>query len=90
MNRTELASAIARRTDLDRGTVSTLLDALDDELQAIVRDGDSLRWPGLLTLDVTDRPGRTGRNPRTGEEMQIPAGKSVRLRPGSRLRAAAH
>lgn len=90
MNRTDLNTAIAAETELDRDTVSSVLDALDAQLVAAVRAGAEVRWPGLLTLDVTDRPSRSGRNPRTGEPMEIPAGKSVRLRPGTRLKSAAH
>ncbi|SDR91398.1 HU family DNA-binding protein [Microlunatus soli] len=89
MNRTELNNAIAAETGVDRDTVSAVLDALDAQLVAAAAAGGEVRWPGLLTLDVTERPSRTGRNPRTGEQMEIPAGKSVRLRPGTRLKSAA-
>lgn len=88
MNRTELNKAIAADTGLDSGTVSTVLDGLDSRLVAAVGAGDEVRWPGLFTLDVTDRPARSGRNPHTGEPIEIPAGKSVRIRAGARLKAA--
>lgn len=89
MTRTDLMIAIADSTGLDRATVGTVLDALDERLLHAATDAEEVRWPGLFTLDVVDRPARSGRNPQTGEPILIPAGRSVRLRPGSRLKSAA-
>jgi nucleoid DNA-binding protein len=44
--------------------------------------------PGFITIDVRDRPARSGRNPQTGEPLEVPAGRTVRLRPGSGLKDA--
>ncbi|MFT4164566.1 MAG: HU family DNA-binding protein [Microlunatus sp.] len=89
MNRLELAEAIAMDAGITRTAATQVLDSLDRVLVAQVAVGESVKWPGLFTLDVVDRPARTARNPRTGEAMELPASRQTRLRPGSRLKAAA-
>lgn len=89
MNRLELAEAIATDTGLTRSTATQVLESLDRVLLAQVSAGQAVKWPGLFTLDVVDRPARTARNPRTGESMDLPASRQARLRPGSRLKSAA-
>ncbi|GAB3928708.1 DNA-binding protein HB1 [Microlunatus endophyticus] len=89
MNRSDLARAIASRTGTDRATVDSILDALAEELISLVGASGELRWPGMLTVDVVDRAARTGRSPRTGKPLEIPASRTVRVRPGSRLKSAA-
>lgn len=89
MNRSELDAAVARSADLDQTTVSNVLNHLDRVLLAAAKDGAAVNWPGLLTLDVVTRAARSGRNPQTGEAMEIPEGQQVRLRPGTRLKRAA-
>ncbi len=89
MNRTELVEALADRAGVTRAVVDDVLSGLDEVLVGAVRSGSEVRWPGLFTLDVVTRPGRTGRNPQTGEPLSIPGGPQTRLRPGVRLKAAA-
>ncbi len=88
MNRTELTSAVATRAGLPHDVVAKVLDALAEEILHLAGSGGDLRWPGLLNIDVTERPARTGRNPRTGEPLAIPARRQVRIRPGTRLKSA--
>ena len=89
MNRSELDAAVAESADLDRATVSTVLDHLDRILLTAAREGEAVTWTGLLTLDVVSRAARAGRNPQTGEPLEIPESQQVRLRPGARLKRAA-
>ena len=89
MNRTELIGAVAEASHLEETVVGRALDGLQDVLLTVVGDGGEVRWTGLFTLDVTERAARTGRNPQTGEALEIAAGPQVRLRPGTQLRAAA-
>lgn len=89
MNRSELDAAVSRSADLDRDTVSAVLDHLDRVLLATARDGGTVTWSGLMTLDVVTRAARPGRNPQTGEALEIPESQQVRLRPGTRLKRAA-
>lgn len=88
MNRSELDLAVAESADVDRATVSAVLDHLDRVLVSAARGGDAVTWSGLLTLDVVTRAARSGRNPQTGEALDIPESQQVRLRPGTRLKRA--
>ena len=89
MNRTELVTALATRSGVPQEAADAVLTALADVLVEAVRTGDTVRLPGLLTLERVERAARTGRNPRTGEELQIPASHGARLTAGSRLKQAA-
>lgn len=89
MNRLELAEAIATDAGIARSAAVQVLESLDRVLVAQVAVGEPVKWPGLFTLDVVDRPARTARNPQTGESMELPASRQARLRPGSRLKSAA-
>ena len=89
MNRRELASALAQRSGVPEEQADALLTALGDVLVDAVASGEGLRLPGLLSVERVERAARTGRNPRTGETLQIAAAHGVRISAGSRLKAAA-
>ena len=92
MNRSELVYEISKRTATtpnDVNDVNGVLDALGDLMRECAADGSKLPIAGLLTLERVERAARTGRNPRTGEAIEIPAQPSVKLTPGSTLKAAA-
>ena len=83
LNRTELIAKIAEesgltKTDADKA-ISALQDVLVDSLSKIT---------GLMSVERTERAARKGRNPRTGEEIQIPAGYGVKISAGSTLKKA--
>ncbi len=89
MNRSELDIAVAESAGVNSDVAKLVLDHLDRVLVAAATGGTPVNWPGILSLDVVTRAARSGRNPQTGEALQIPAGPQVRLRPGSRLKTAA-
>lgn len=89
MNRTELVAAAASTSGLPQGTVDTALKAVQDAITAAISRGEKVAIPGFLTLDVAQRAARTGRNPRTGEELRIPARTVVRVNAGQALKRAA-
>jgi DNA-binding protein HU-beta len=66
-----------------------VLDALFEVFESSVAAGEKVSIPGWLAVERTERAARTGRNPQTGEEIQIPAGFGVKLTAGSKLKAAA-
>ena len=53
-----------------------------------LKKGDSLTLPGFGTFEVRERAARTGRNPKTGEELQISASRAAAFKPGAALKAA--
>jgi DNA-binding protein HU-beta len=89
MNRSELVAAAAEKTGNSQAAVNGVLDAVFDIFSAQVSKGEKVTIPGWLAVERTDRAARTGRNPQTGETIQIPAGHSVKISAGSKLKAAA-
>lgn len=90
MNKTELVDAIAGKTDLSKKDVGEVLDAFFDVASEVVGKGDEkITLPGFLSIERTHRAARSGRNPATGEAIQIPAGYGVKVSAGSKLKAAA-
>jgi DNA-binding protein HU-beta len=88
LTRTDVVSSIAERANLTKAQSDAALAALQDVLVDALREGESVRIPGLVTVERAERAARTGRNPRTGEPLDIPAGYVVRLAAGSVLKAA--
>lgn len=88
VNRTELVAAIAQRASLTKSQADAALSALQDVIVESVGKGEAVKLTGLLTVERVDRAARTGRNPRTGEEISIPAGYGVKLSAGSALKKA--
>ena len=88
MNRSELVSAIANNTGQTQTTVNDVLDALFQTVTEQISQGNKVSIPGWMAFERTDRAARQGRNPQTGETIQIPAGHSVKLSDGSKLKAA--
>jgi len=88
VNRTELVSQIAERAELTKTQADAALAALQNVLVENVSKGEAVKITGLFAVERTERAARTGRNPRTGEEIQIPAGYGVKISAGSTLKNA--
>ena len=83
MNKSELVSTIARRTEMSEKDVNAVLG----EFITVV--GDKLTIPGFISFEQTERKARMGRNPQTGEQIQVPATKAVKISAGSKLKKIA-
>ena len=88
VNRTELIAAIAEKADLTKVQADAFLGAFQEVLVENVAKGEAVKITGLMGVERVERAARTGRNPRTSEEIQIPAGYSVKLTVGSALKKA--
>lgn len=88
MNRQELIDQIAKRTDLPKASADKMLTALMDTVTDALAAGDNVALVGFGTFDVTAAPARTGRNPKTGEAMEIVAANRPKFRPGLKLKKA--
>ena len=88
MNKMELVSAVAEQADLPRSKAAVLVDAVFGAIEQALRDGEDVRLVGFGSFSRTERRAATGRNPRTGEELQIPSSVSVRFKAGKGLREA--
>lgn len=73
MNKGELVAKISEDLDMTQKQVDEVVSALLEEVKAQVAKGEKITLTGFGTFQKRDRKGRTGRNPRTGEEIKIPA-----------------
>ncbi|WP_432523509.1 HU family DNA-binding protein [Kineococcus sp. SYSU DK006] len=89
MNRSELVTAVAERSGLTQTDADAVLSAFGDVLVEAVAKGEPVKLPGLMTVERVERAARTGRNPRTGETLEIAASFGAKLTAGSKLKAAA-
>ncbi len=88
ITKTELVASIASATGLSQSAVSGVLDSFFATVSEAVAKGSKVSIPGQLSFEAVDTAARTGRNPQTGEEISIPAGKRVKVTAGSKLMAA--
>lgn len=88
MNKNELIEAVAAKTGSTKADANRAVTALTEIISDALKKGDSLSLTGFGTFEVRDRGERTGRNPRTGEEVKIKAAKVPAFKPGATLKAA--
>jgi len=90
MTKTELVAAIAERTDPSKADVERALNGFQDIImQKVAKGDDKVTIPGFLAFEQTMRAARKGRNPQTGEEIDVPASKAVKITAGAKLKAVA-
>jgi DNA-binding protein HU-beta len=89
MNKSELVAAIAARTEQSQKDVDEAVNGLFEVVAEAIGKGEKVTIPGWISFEQTDRSARTGRNPATGETIQIPASKAAKVSAGSKLKAAA-
>ncbi len=88
MNKNDLVSAIAASTGISKSDGAHAVDAMLNSIAGALKDGDEVRLPGFGTFSVRQRKASEGRNPRTGEPIQIPASKSPKFKAGKSLKEA--
>ncbi len=86
MNRTELIAAIAEQTQLSKKDTEATLKAFADVVAEELKKGGKVQLVGFGTFEVSERAAREGRNPQTGESMQIKASKTPRFKAGKALK----
>ena len=90
MNRSELVDDIAERTGVSKSDVDNTLKGLFDVVAgAVAKGGDKVTLPGFVSFEQTYRAARTGRNPSTGEAIQVAATNTVKVSAGTKLKAIA-
>lgn len=73
MNKTQLIESISEKADISKAAASRALDAMLEGITESLRAKDPVQLVGFGTFKVNERAARTGRNPKTGEEIQIAA-----------------
>ena len=86
MNKSELLDHVASSAGLSKADASKALDAVVDAIGSALSQGDGISLVGFGTFSVSERAARSGRNPRTGETIQIAASKQVRFKAGKGLK----
>ncbi|HMH67405.1 MAG TPA: HU family DNA-binding protein [Pinirhizobacter sp.] len=86
MNKSELIADLAERAELSKADAGRALEALIDAVKASLHKGEDVSLVGFGTFTVRNRAERTGRNPRTNEEIKIPASKVPAFKAGKALK----
>lgn len=88
MNKTELINTVAEISGLSKKDATKAVDAVFESITEALKKGDKVQLIGFGNFEVRERAARKGRNPQTGEEMEIPASKVPAFKPGKALKEA--
>ena len=88
MNKLDLIAVVAEETDISKAKAAEVVDAVFDAIGKSLKQKDEVRLVGFGTFVTSAREATKGRNPRTGEEIDIPASNSVRFKAGKVLKDA--
>ncbi len=86
MNKGELVAALAAKTELSKKDSEAALNGLIDVISETIAKGEKVQLIGFGTFESKERPARTARNPRTGEEVKIAASKAPVFKAGKALK----
>jgi len=88
MNKSDLISTVAGHTGMQQRDVAKSLEGIVSAITDALKQGGDVRLTGFGTFTVAERAASTGRNPRTGEPIMLPASKQARFKAGSSLKTA--
>lgn len=88
MNKAELINSVSEQAELSKKDATQAVDAVFDTIFNALKTGDTVQLIGFGNFEVRDRAARTGRNPQTGEEIEIPESKVPAFKPGKQLKDA--
>ncbi len=88
MNKGDLIEKVAKECGLSKTASDQVLNSILNAITGAVTTGDKVTLIGFGTFSVSARPAREGRNPQTGDTIQIPARKVVKFKAGSKLSGA--
>ncbi|MGZ0053205.1 HU family DNA-binding protein [Brevibacillus gelatini] len=86
MNKTELIAKVAETTELTKKDATKAVDAVLDAIAEALKTGDKVQLIGFGNFEVRERAARKGRNPQTGEEIEIASSKVPAFKPGKQLK----
>ena len=88
MNKNDLVASVAGSSGLSKADSAKAVDSVFDSITGALRSGSEVRLVGFGTFSVANRAATTGRNPRTGEPIHIPASKQPKFKAGKGLKSA--
>lgn len=86
MNKKELVATVAEMNDMDKNEVAQILDATLETVEEALAEGENVDFYGFGKFVVSERAARKGRNPKTGETIQIAAKNAVSFKPAKALK----
>ena len=86
MNKAELIAAVAEKAEISKKDAEKAVKAFTDAVAEELAKGGKVQLVGFGNFEVSERPAREGRNPRTGETMTIAASKTPKFKPGKALK----
>ena len=86
MNRVELINAIAAETGVTKKDIDSVIKSFTNVVSDTLQKKDKVQLIGFGTFETSEREARTGRNPATGEDMQIAASTQVKFKAGTALK----
>ena len=86
MNKTDLINAVAEKTELSKKDATKAVEAVFDSVMDSLKNGEKVQLIGFGNFEVRERHARKGRNPQTGEEIDIAASKIPAFKPGKQLK----
>ena len=86
MTKADLIESVAAKLDLPKGQAERAVNLVFEDIVKALRNGDKANISGFGTFAVSERKARTGRNPKTGESIDIPASKSAKFKAGKSLK----
>jgi DNA-binding protein HU-beta len=88
MTKADLIDSLARRTELPRQRAEEIVNGFLDDIIAALKKGDKINVSGFGTFSISERKGRTGRNPKTGETIEIAPSRVAKFKAGKILKEA--
>ncbi|GIP25579.1 DNA-binding protein HU 1 [Paenibacillus sp. J23TS9] len=86
MNKSELISQVSETAELSKKDATKAVDAVFESIAQALQSGDKVQLVGFGNFEVRERSARKGRNPQTGEEIEIPSSKIPAFKPGKALK----
>jgi len=86
MNKTEFAAAVAEKTELSKKDAEAAVKAFIDVVAEELKAGEKVQLVGFGTFEVSERSARQGRNPQTGETIEIAASRTPKFKAGKALK----
>jgi DNA-binding protein HU-beta len=85
MNKADLVNSLAEKTGLTKTKSNEVIDAIVSTISEALKSGDKVTLVGFGTFTTTQRDARKGRNPKTGETLEIPAKRVAKFKAGTEL-----
>ena len=86
MTKADLIESVASKVDLPRATAERAVNTMFDDIVEALKQGDKVNVSGFGTFSVSTRKARIGRNPKTGESIEIAASRAVKFKAGKTLK----